>query len=79
MLGKHSRWRFAIGLAMIVGGSFVAGCCGGPGNSGGGGCALCAARAALGNDEAGADASAEPGCAQIDAGSDANASDASTD
>jgi hypothetical protein len=76
MLGRHFKWRFVLGLAMIVGGSFVAGCCGGPGNSGGGGCALCSARAALSGDEAGADAGADPGCAQADASSDAHSSDA---
>ena len=75
MLGKRVKWKLVLALAMAVGGSFVAGCCGGPGNHGGG-CAACAeAKAAMGAKEGGTDAT----CGQIDAGPDADAGDSGAD
>lgn len=71
MLEKHLRWRLAVGLAMVIGGSFVAGCCGGIGDNGGG-CTACAqAKAALGASEAGAIRCS----GRVDASHDANGPD----
>jgi hypothetical protein len=63
MFSGDARWRLVVGFTAAIGGSFLAGCCGGPfgADDVGGGCAACAeARAA------------ESDCAVTDAGSDAS-------
>ncbi len=44
MLSGQARWRLVVGLTAAIGGSFLAGCCGGPfsANDDGGGCMACA-------------------------------------
>ncbi len=43
MLGLNVRWRLTIGVTAAIGGSFLAGCCGGPFSADGdkGGCTAC--------------------------------------